>query len=105
MHIKKYVLALGLSLSTVGLALGLSGGAFAQATAEGVVRRIDLDNNKISIRHGEIKALDMPPMTIMQRMLPLQIMPPIHMMMLWVEQWKLADAQRHPNRRKPTHKK
>jgi Cu(I)/Ag(I) efflux system protein CusF len=64
MHIKKYVLALGLSLSTVGLALGLSGGAFAQATAEGVVRRIDLDNNKISIRHGEIKALDMPPMTM-----------------------------------------
>jgi Cu(I)/Ag(I) efflux system protein CusF len=64
MRIKKYVLALGLSVSTVGMALGLSANAFAQAMAEGVVRRIDLDNNKISIRHGEIKALDMPPMTM-----------------------------------------
>lgn len=38
--------------------------SFAQALAEGVVRRIDLDNNKITIRHGEIKSLDMPPMTM-----------------------------------------
>ncbi|MDN3988573.1 copper-binding protein [Zwartia vadi] len=45
-------------------ALAVSGSAFAQAMAEGVVRRIDLDNNKITIRHGEIKALDMPPMTM-----------------------------------------
>ena len=64
MRIKKCALALGLSLSAVGMTLGLSGSAFAQAMAEGVVRRIDLDNNKISIRHGEIKALDMPPMTM-----------------------------------------
>lgn len=46
------------------IALGLSSSAFAQAMAEGVVRRIDLDNNKITIRHGDIKALDMPPMTM-----------------------------------------
>ncbi len=64
MHLKKYLRALGLSLSIVGMALGLNGSALAQAMAEGVVRRIDLDNNKISIRHGEIKALDMPPMTM-----------------------------------------
>jgi Cu(I)/Ag(I) efflux system protein CusF len=44
--------------------LGISSYSFAQATAEGVVRRIDLDNNKITIRHGEIKSLDMPPMTM-----------------------------------------
>jgi Cu/Ag efflux protein CusF len=64
MRLKKYVLALGLTVSTLGMTLGLNGSALAQATAEGVVRRIDLDNNKISIRHGEIKALDMPPMTM-----------------------------------------
>jgi Cu/Ag efflux protein CusF len=64
MRIKKYLLSLGLMLSTLGLALGLSSTALAQAMAEGVVRRIDLDNNKITIRHGEVKALDMPPMTM-----------------------------------------
>ncbi len=64
MRIKKYLLACSLSLSTVGLALGLSSNVLAQAMAEGVVRRIDLDNNKITIRHGELKALDMPPMTM-----------------------------------------
>jgi Cu/Ag efflux protein CusF len=46
------------------LSFGLSTSALAQAMAEGVVRRIDLDNNKITIRHGDIKALDMPPMTM-----------------------------------------
>jgi Cu(I)/Ag(I) efflux system protein CusF len=45
-------------------ALGLSANTLAQAMAEGVVRRIDLENNKITIRHGEIKPLDMPPMTM-----------------------------------------
>lgn len=44
--------------------LSVSSYSFAQAIAEGVVRRIDLDNNKITIRHGEIKSLDMPPMTM-----------------------------------------
>ncbi|CAN1512385.1 COG5569 Uncharacterized conserved protein [Burkholderiaceae bacterium] len=64
MRLKKYVLAFGLTISTLGMTLGLNSNALAQAMAEGVVRRIDLDNNKISIRHGEIKALDMPPMTM-----------------------------------------
>lgn len=64
MRLKKYVLAFGLTVSTLGMTLGLNSSALAQAMAEGVVRRIDLDNNKISIRHGDIKALDMPPMTM-----------------------------------------
>ncbi len=64
MPIQKYLIALGLSLSTLGLTLGLNSSASAQAMAEGVVRRIDLDNNKITIRHSEVKALDMPPMTM-----------------------------------------
>jgi len=60
MNVKQTLLTTALSLS----ALAVSGSALAQAMAEGVVRRIDLDNNKITIRHGEIKALDMPPMTM-----------------------------------------
>ena len=30
----------------------------------GEVRKVDRDNLKITIRHGEIKSLDMPPMTM-----------------------------------------
>ena len=32
--------------------------------AQGEVRRLDVQNGKVTIRHGEIKALDMPPMTM-----------------------------------------
>jgi len=53
-----------LSIAVVIGATGLSASALAQAMADGVVRRVDLDNKKITIRHGEIKALDMPPMTM-----------------------------------------
>lgn len=60
MGIKKSWLQCALTLG----AIGLSASVLAQTMAEGVVRRIDLDNNKITIRHGEIKALDMPPMTM-----------------------------------------
>jgi Cu(I)/Ag(I) efflux system protein CusF len=31
---------------------------------QGVVRKIDKENSKITIRHEEIKSLDMPPMTM-----------------------------------------
>jgi len=45
-----------------------STGSTATATAadmtEGEVRRIDKTAGKISIKHGEIKNLDMPPMTM-----------------------------------------
>ena len=60
MRIKKSWIQCALILA----ALGLSANTLAQVMAEGVVRRIDLENNKITIRHGEIKALDMPPMTM-----------------------------------------
>lgn len=36
----------------------------ATELAEGVVRRIDKAAGKITLRHGEIKHLDMPPMTM-----------------------------------------
>ena len=39
--------------------------AFAQAPlSEGEVRKVDKDGRKITLRHGEIKNLDMPPMTM-----------------------------------------
>ena len=46
------------------LAFGLAAGlAVAQAT-EGEVRKIDKAAGKITIKHGEIRNLDMPPMTM-----------------------------------------
>ena len=40
--------------------------AISQSTemTDGVVRKIDRENSKITIRHEEIKNLDMPPMTM-----------------------------------------
>lgn len=35
--------------------------------AEGEIRKVDVDNKKITIKHGEIKNLDMPPMTMVFR--------------------------------------
>jgi len=44
----------------------LTFGVLAQALplAEGEVRRVDKSAGKISLKHGEIKNLDMPPMTM-----------------------------------------
>ena len=36
----------------------------AQALSEGEIRKVDKDAKKITIRHGEIKNLEMPPMTM-----------------------------------------
>lgn len=36
----------------------------AMPMAEGVVRRIDLNNGKITLRHGPIASIHMPPMTM-----------------------------------------
>ena len=50
-----------LLLSTLGL-----GSAWAQATdmSSGEIRKVDKAASKITIKHGEIKNLDMPPMTM-----------------------------------------
>lgn len=38
---------------------------FAQvALTDGEVRKVDRDNQKLTLKHGEIKNLDMPPMTM-----------------------------------------
>lgn len=43
-----------------------AGSAVAASTnmAEGEIRKVDMENKKITIKHGEIKNLDMPPMTM-----------------------------------------
>lgn len=46
------------------VAAGLAASAFAQALSEGEVRKVDKATGKITLRHGEIKNLDMPPMTM-----------------------------------------
>ena len=40
--------------------------AWAQATdlTDGEVRKLDLDTGKVTLKHGPIKSLDMPPMTM-----------------------------------------
>ena len=50
----------------VGLAAAaLSLGAWAQAaTAAGEVTKLDKAGGRITLKHGELKALDMPPMTM-----------------------------------------
>jgi Cu/Ag efflux protein CusF len=58
--LKKSLLTL---LLLTAAALTLPTAALAQM-AEGEVRRIDAANNKVTIRHGEIKNLDMPPMSM-----------------------------------------
>jgi Cu(I)/Ag(I) efflux system periplasmic protein CusF len=54
------------ALLACGLAWGLAP-ALAQATAEptqGEIRKVDKEAKKITIKHAEIKSLDMPPMTM-----------------------------------------
>jgi Cu(I)/Ag(I) efflux system periplasmic protein CusF len=49
-------------------ALSLSVAAWAQtATAAGEVTKLDKAGSRITLKHGELKALDMPPMTMVFR--------------------------------------
>jgi Cu(I)/Ag(I) efflux system periplasmic protein CusF len=52
--------------AAAALALAFAGTAAAQ-DADGEVRKIDKAQSKITLRHGEIKNLDMPPMTMVFR--------------------------------------
>ncbi len=77
----KKFLRLLLACATVGASLIGAGSVMAQTTAaldapktsdlaqplvltEGEVKKINKDASKITIKHGEIKNLDMPPMTM-----------------------------------------
>ena len=54
--------------SIVSLALAFAGSAFAQgAMTDGEVRKIDTGTGRITLKHDEIKNLEMPPMTMVFR--------------------------------------
>jgi Cu/Ag efflux protein CusF len=44
--------------------LALAGAAVAQAMTDGEIRKVDKDAKKITIKHGPMPKLDMPPMTM-----------------------------------------
>lgn len=48
----------------IGLGFSLSAIAQDGALSEGEIRKIDRDSKKITLKHGEIKNLDMPGMTM-----------------------------------------
>ena len=52
------------------LALGASAAhasAHVKNMAEGEVRKVDKEQRKVTVKHGEIKSLEMPPMTMVFR--------------------------------------
>ena len=57
------------SLIALAVLAGIASPAFAAdpALADGEVRKVDKEAGKITLRHGEIKHLDMPPMTMVFR--------------------------------------
>ena len=46
------------------VAAGLAASAFAQTLTDGEVRTVDKATGKVTLKHGEIKNLDMPTMTM-----------------------------------------
>jgi Cu(I)/Ag(I) efflux system periplasmic protein CusF len=52
---------------TLAMVLALAPAVVAAQDSEGEVRKIDKAQSKITLKHGEIKKLDMPPMTMVFR--------------------------------------
>ena len=48
--------------------LSLAAGAAQAQAYDGEVMKIDKAQNKVTLKHGELKGLDMPPMTMVFRM-------------------------------------
>lgn len=53
-----------LVVATIGTSASFAQTAGATASTEGEIRKVDKDNKKLTIKHGEIKNLDMPAMTM-----------------------------------------
>jgi len=53
---------LAISMIAFGMTLPISG--LAQSLTDGEVKKVDLETGKVTIKHGEIKHLDMPSMTM-----------------------------------------
>ncbi|WP_163880524.1 copper-binding protein [Rhizobium laguerreae] len=49
------------------LSAGVAFGAFAQEFTKGVVSKVDAKANKVTIKHEDLKSLDMPAMTMVFR--------------------------------------
>ncbi|MBY3173527.1 hypothetical protein HFO41_12360 [Rhizobium leguminosarum] len=49
------------------LSAGVAFGAFAQEFTKGVVNKVDAKANKVTIKHEDLKSLDMPAMTMVFR--------------------------------------
>lgn len=63
------------TFTTLLAALALSAGAWAQApAASGEVTKIDRANARVTLKHGEIRHLDMPPMTMAYRVASPQLL-------------------------------
>ena len=58
--------------------------AAAPAMTDGEIRKIDKSAGKMTIKHGEIKSLDMPPMTMVFRIKDTD----------WLDQFKAGDKVR-----------
>jgi Cu/Ag efflux protein CusF len=54
-------------LRIAAAALAVAATAAAAQSNDGEVRKIDKAQNRITLQHGEIKSLDMPPMTMVFR--------------------------------------
>ena len=64
-RIPRLLIALALVAAGPAIAQAKPGGADAAAEmTDAEVRKIDLAASKITLKHGEIKSLDMPPMTM-----------------------------------------
>lgn len=61
-HFKRFAFAALLATTTLASTTLLAQSALDMA--QGEVRKIDKDTQKITLKHGEIKNLDMPPMTM-----------------------------------------
>ena len=55
------------TLLSMALCLAAASTAWGQALTAAEVRKVDTAQARITLRHGEIKNLDMPPMTIVFR--------------------------------------
>lgn len=65
--ITKFLMAAAIALSAPAAMAQNNDHEAHHAMSEGEVRKIDKDAGKITIRHGELKNLDMPPMTMVFR--------------------------------------
>ncbi len=60
----RHVIASTLIAFGLGMSMSAATAQTANDQAQGEIRKIDKDAKKITIKHGEIKNLDMPPMTM-----------------------------------------